>query len=63
MWHPGTPKPQPPRSPYNDNETNEEGFVPMPRIMSFAYEFQRGALLSVCWENGKISFIPLLFNN
>jgi len=33
----------------------------MPRLMSFAYEFQRGALLSVCWENGKISFIPLLF--
>jgi len=63
MWHPGTPKPQPPRSPYNDNETNDEGYVPMPRLMSFAYEFQRGALLSVCWENGKISFIPLLFNN
>lgn len=61
MWHPGSPKPQPPHSPYNIENTNDEYLMPMPKIMSFANVFQRGALLSVCWENGKISFIPLMF--
>jgi len=32
-----------------------------PLIMRFCNAFVRGALLSICWENGKISFIPLYF--
>jgi hypothetical protein len=32
-----------------------------PDIVAFANRFPRGALLTTCWRNGKISFCPLYF--
>jgi WD40 repeat protein len=33
----------------------------MPLVIRFCNAFVRGALLTICWENGKIGFIPLYF--
>jgi len=33
-----------------------------PKMLAFRPHFPRGALLAVCWTNGKISFYPLYFN-
>ncbi|XP_066302659.1 aladin-like [Branchiostoma lanceolatum] len=32
-----------------------------PELISFQENFESGALLAVCWSNGKLSFIPLMF--
>lgn len=32
-----------------------------PRLMQFHPHFQHGALLTVCWSNGKISHLPFYF--
>jgi len=34
-----------------------------PRLLHFCPQFKRGALLTNCWENGKISFFPLYFKS
>ncbi|KAJ3047194.1 hypothetical protein HK097_000148 [Rhizophlyctis rosea] len=70
-WHPQTPRPQAPRSPFKEETllTEEEEIervmpgAPWPKAgeMVFSPTFGKGALLSVCWENGKIGFVPFLF--
>ncbi|KAK9768708.1 hypothetical protein K7432_000461 [Basidiobolus ranarum] len=37
--------------------------LPKAVTMQFANQFSRGSLLSVCWENGKIGFIPFYFTS
>ncbi|XP_038044503.1 aladin-like isoform X2 [Patiria miniata] len=32
-----------------------------PELISFQPNFRQGALLTVCWQSGKVSFIPLMF--
>ncbi|KAJ2811074.1 hypothetical protein H4S07_002291 [Coemansia furcata] len=36
--------------------------LPIPSWFGFAPNFDPGALLSVAWANGKVSFVPMLFN-
>ncbi|KAJ2487205.1 hypothetical protein IWW37_005327 [Coemansia sp. RSA 2050] len=36
--------------------------LPIPSWLGFAPNFEPGALLSVAWANGKVSFVPMLFN-
>ncbi|KAJ2022864.1 hypothetical protein IWW57_004355 [Coemansia sp. S610] len=36
--------------------------LPIPSWLGFAPNFESGALLSVAWANGKVSFVPMLFN-
>ncbi|XP_041479263.1 LOW QUALITY PROTEIN: aladin-like [Lytechinus variegatus] len=33
----------------------------VPELISFKPNFNRGALLTICWHSGKVTFIPLLF--
>eukprot|EP01126_Amoeba_proteus_P043076 TRINITY_DN4705_c0_g1_i1.p1 TRINITY_DN4705_c0_g1~~TRINITY_DN4705_c0_g1_i1.p1 ORF type:complete len:462 (+),score=123.39 TRINITY_DN4705_c0_g1_i1:1217-2602(+) len=33
----------------------------LPRLLKFCADFPRGALLTMCWENGQISFCPMYF--
>ncbi|KAJ2583338.1 hypothetical protein GGH95_001052 [Coemansia sp. RSA 1836] len=35
---------------------------PIPSWIGFAPNFEPGALLTVAWANGKVSFVPMLFN-
>ncbi|KAJ2103777.1 hypothetical protein GGI16_002898, partial [Coemansia sp. S142-1] len=35
--------------------------LPIPSWFGFAPNFEPGALLSVAWANGKVSFVPMLF--
>ncbi|KAJ1959803.1 hypothetical protein GGI12_004146 [Dipsacomyces acuminosporus] len=37
--------------------------LPIPSHIAFMSSFEPGALLSVAWANGKISFIPMLFKS
>ena len=71
-WHPHTPYPQPPRSPFKSEEASPaddngirtalaNALWPTAGPMAFSPTFEKGALLSVCWENGKIGFVPFLF--
>jgi len=34
-----------------------------PSLFAFSNSYKRGALLSICWLNGKISFYPLIFSS
>ncbi|RMX58852.1 hypothetical protein pdam_00014484 [Pocillopora damicornis] len=34
----------------------------VPQIVTFQQDFKKGALLTVCWSDGSVSFIPLLFS-
>lgn len=34
----------------------------VPQIVTFQEDFKKGALLTVCWSDGSVSFIPLLFS-
>ncbi|KAJ2745522.1 hypothetical protein GGI20_002126 [Coemansia sp. BCRC 34301] len=36
--------------------------LPTPSWFGFAPNFEPGALLTVAWANGKVSFVPMLFN-
>ncbi|KAJ1569482.1 hypothetical protein HK096_002969, partial [Nowakowskiella sp. JEL0078] len=58
QWNANLSKPHPPRSPFHNSETPNLEKNPDPKIFTFANQFDRGALLSVCWDNGKIGFIP-----
>ncbi|KAJ3123715.1 hypothetical protein HK098_001693 [Nowakowskiella sp. JEL0407] len=44
-----------------DEEDDNFELKPVPDVFQFAKQFDRGALLSVAWENGKIGFIPCHF--
>lgn len=33
-----------------------------PQLVTFQQDFKKGALLTICWSNGSMSFIPLLFS-
>ncbi|KAJ2892558.1 hypothetical protein IWW38_003173 [Coemansia aciculifera] len=37
--------------------------LPTPSWFAFAPNFEPGALLAVAWANGKLSFVPMLFNS
>ncbi|KAJ7375507.1 hypothetical protein OS493_002281 [Desmophyllum pertusum] len=48
-------------------EVMPSGFVrgppnTVPELVTFQQDFKKGALLTVCWSDGSISFIPLLFS-
>jgi len=34
----------------------------VPELVTFQQDFKKGALLTVCWSDGCVSFIPLLFS-
>lgn len=34
----------------------------VPQIITFQQDFKKGALLTVCWSDGSVSFIPLMFS-
>ncbi|KAJ1897695.1 hypothetical protein LPJ66_003216 [Kickxella alabastrina] len=49
-----------------DKATNKKRVrlgLPIPSWFGFAPNFEPGALLTVAWANGKVTFVPMLFRN